>query len=71
MSEWTHVVDARQFKTAEGYADVPRLGRKNRMGSKQRERLWPVFQEALKQIETRGFTTEAGIFHDLTAHYGG
>lgn len=68
-SEWTHVVDAWQIKTAEAYADVPRLGRKNRMGSKQRERLWPVFEETLKQIETRGFTTEAGVFHELTTHY--
>ena len=43
MSEWTNVVDAWQIDSAEAYAEVPRLGRKNRLGAKQRARLWPIF----------------------------
>lgn len=71
LSEWTHVVDAWQIKTAEAYADVPRLGRKNRMGKKQRDRLWPVFARALHDLNTRGFVTEAGVFQAMADHYSG
>lgn len=70
VSEWTHVVDAWQIKTAAEYADVPRLGRKNRMGAKQRERLWPVFEAVLKDLAARGFETRASMFEALTRHYG-
>lgn len=71
LSEWKHVVDAWQLKTAEAYADVPRLGRKNRMGKKQRDRLWPVFARAIHEMESRGFVTEAGVFQAMTDHYAG
>lgn len=69
VSEWTHVVDAWQIKSASDYADVPRLGRKNRMGAKQRERLWPVFDAVLKELAARGFETRASMFQALTKHY--
>ncbi|MBJ7533252.1 DEAD/DEAH box helicase [Rhodomicrobium vannielii ATCC 17100] len=69
ISEWTHVVDAWQIKSAAAYANVPRLGRKNRMGSKQRDRLWPIFDRVLKELAARGFETNAGVFQTLTAHY--
>jgi mRNA-degrading endonuclease RelE of RelBE toxin-antitoxin system len=70
VSEWTHVVDAWQIKSAAEYADVPRLGRKNRMGAKQRERLWPVFDSVLKELAARGFETRASMFQALTKQYG-
>lgn len=70
VSEWTHVVDAWQIRTATEYADVPRLGRKNRMGAKQRERLWPVFESVINDLNARGMDTEASMFHRLTTHYG-
>lgn len=69
ISEWTHVVDAWQIKSAEAYADVPRQGRKNRMGARQRDRLWPIFDRVLRELATRGFETEASVFQSLTAHY--
>lgn len=69
VSEWTHVVDAWQIKGAESYADVPRLGRKNRMGAKQRERLWPVFEQVLNELSARGLETKASMFQSLTQHY--
>ncbi|MBX3648985.1 MAG: DEAD/DEAH box helicase [Rhodocyclaceae bacterium] len=69
FSEWTHVVDAWQIKSADQYAAVPRLGRKNRMGAKQRDRLWPVFDAVLKELATRGFETRASMFEALRQHY--
>ena len=69
MSEWTHVVDAWQIRSAEAYADVPRLGRKNRMGKKQRDRLWPVFERTVKDLRDRGFETEASVFQAMSGHY--
>lgn len=65
------MVDAWQIKSAGAYADVPRLGRKNRMGKKQRDRLWPVFARAIQDLELRGFVTEAGVFQAMTHHYAG
>ncbi|MGB1027820.1 MAG: UvrD-helicase domain-containing protein, partial [Rhodospirillaceae bacterium] len=53
LSEWRHVVDAWQIESLEAYARVPRLGRKNRLGSKQRERLWPVFAEVRERLQAQ------------------
>jgi superfamily I DNA/RNA helicase len=69
FSEWTNVVDAWQLDSAETYANVPRLGRKNRMRAKQRARLWPVFAATRKAINDRGFHTWAQIFAEVTARY--
>lgn len=71
LSEWTNVIDAWQLDSAEAYAEVPRLGRKNRIGSKQRARLWPVFAATRKAINDRGFHTWAQIFAEVTAYYTG
>jgi hypothetical protein len=71
ISEWTNVIDAWQLDSADAYADVPRLGRKNRIGVKQRARLWPVFSATRKAIYDRGFHTWAQIFAEVTAHYTG
>jgi hypothetical protein len=68
-SEWTHVVDAWQVEDCAAYLAVPRLGRKNRLGSKQRERLWPIFAAARESLETRGFHTWPGVFSAVTRHY--
>lgn len=69
LSEWRNVVDAWQITNAEDYGNAPRLGRKSRMGNRQRDRLWPIFQSTIKQISERGLTTEAGICRSVAAHY--
>ena len=69
VSEWTYVVDAWQLDSPEAYSKVPRLGRKNRMGSKQRARLWPVFAGTRAAINGSGFHTWAQIFGDVTKFY--
>ena len=68
-SEWAHVVDAWQVKDVETYLAVPRLGRARRVGSKKREKLWPVFAAARASLEARGFQTWPGVFAALTAHF--
>lgn len=69
FSEWTYVVDAWQIDSADAYATVSRLGRKNRLGAKQRDRLWPVFAATRHAIRERGFHTWPQIFAEVTAHY--
>ena len=68
-SEWTNAVDAWQVSSADAYAAVPRLGRKSRMGNKQRDRLWPIFETVQRQIAQRGLLTEAGVFRAVAEHY--
>ena len=69
VSEWTNVVDAWQIGSLDAYAQVPRLGRKNRMGSKQRERIWPIFVRARELLESQGLNSWSGIFGKVTSHY--
>src|SRR5208282_4946168 len=68
-SEWTHVVDAWQVTDAAEYLAVPRLGRDRRLGSKQRERFWPVFAAARAGLEARGFYTWPGVFTAAMRQY--
>jgi len=69
VSEWTNVVDAWQIDSLDAYAQVPRLGRKTRMGSRQRERVWPVFVRARELLAAQGVESWSGIFGKVTAHY--
>lgn len=68
-AEWTGVIDAWRVGDASAYADVPRLGRKNRLGSRQREALWPVFDVAGTTLKAQGVLTWPGVFHALADHY--
>lgn len=69
MSEWTHVIDTWQLKSLDAYADVPRLGRKNRMGKRQRDLLWPIFARVIDGVRSRGLETEASVFTAVAEHY--
>ncbi len=68
-SEWLNVVDAWQLNSLGAYQEVPRLGRKNRLGVKQREKLWPVFVRARQLIEAQGLLTWPSIFGKVTEHF--
>jgi mRNA-degrading endonuclease RelE of RelBE toxin-antitoxin system len=68
-SEWLNVVDAWQLDNLDAYQEVPRLGRKNRLGVKQREKLWPVFVRARQLIEAQGLLTWPSIFGKVTEHF--
>ena len=69
LSEWLHVVDAWQIGSIEEYKNVPRLGRKNRLGAKQRERIWPVFARTRELLSKRGLFSWASIFGEVTSHF--
>ncbi|NKL98729.1 AAA family ATPase [Rhizobium leguminosarum bv. viciae] len=68
-SEWEHVIDAWQIDSAETYAAVPRMGRKNRLGSKQRKELWTVFAEVRSQLRAKALLTAADLFTVVTNHF--
>lgn len=71
MSEWANVIDAWQLTTEESYATVPRLGRKNRLGAKQRTRLWPIFRSVRDGLTQKGATTWAQVCAELAAKCAG
>lgn len=70
FSEWEHVIDAWRIASLEAYSRVPRMGRKNRLGIRQRERLWPIFQEVKDRLARRTLYTPAGIFEAVAGQYG-
>lgn len=68
FGEWTDIADAWQLKNWEAYRDVSRLGRKTRIGGKQREALWTIFEQARAAMAERKLVTWADIFGRLTEH---
>jgi superfamily I DNA/RNA helicase len=68
LAEWQTVVDAWQLKSWEAYRDVSRLGRRTRIGGKQREALWAVFERACAQLHARNVMTWADILGRVTDH---
>ncbi len=62
LGEWEDVVDARQIRTWEDYRDVSRLGRKTRIGGRQRETLWTIFEGVRTGLKDRGTFTWSDVF---------
>jgi hypothetical protein len=71
IAEWNGVIDAWRVADAEAYATVPRLGRRNRLGARQRQALWPVFAAARERLKAQGALTWPAVFHALADHYDG
>ncbi|MGO7219349.1 3'-5' exonuclease [Rhizobium ruizarguesonis] len=67
FGEWTEVADAWQLKSWEAYRDVARLGRKTRIGGKQREILWAIFERVRAGLAERKTVTWAEVFGRLAA----
>ena len=68
-AEWGCVVDAWRVQDEAAYAEVPRLGRKNRLGRRQRDALWPVFAAARAHLKAQGLSTWPHVFHGLADHF--
>jgi mRNA-degrading endonuclease RelE of RelBE toxin-antitoxin system len=68
FGEWSAVVDPWQIRTWEGYRDVARLGRKTRIGGKQREQLWAIFERVIRTLEASGTVTWSALFTRLAEH---
>ena len=66
--EWHSVVDAWQLDTWEAYRDVARLGRKTRIGEKQRRLLWFIFEGVRGELATQDLVTVPQMFADAAAH---
>jgi superfamily I DNA/RNA helicase len=64
--EWADVVDAWQLTGWEQYRDVTRLGRKTRLGEKQRLQLWKIFEQARQRLRNGGMFTSAMILGAVT-----
>lgn len=71
FGEWSDVVDAWQLKTWEAYRDVSRLGRKTRIGGKQRETLWAIFERVRAGMAERKVMAWADVFGRLTDQLAG
>ena len=65
LSEWLNVIDAWGVQDAESYLTIARMGRKSRLGPKQRERLWPIFEAVRADLATERYTTWANVFTQL------
>jgi len=62
LAEWRDVVDAWQVGSWDAYREVPRLGRKTRLGQKQREAAWRVFEAVQAGLRQRKAMTWAQVF---------
>lgn len=69
LSEWTNVIDAWQIDTVDAYAAVPRMGRRARLGTKQRAAVWPLFDRVREGLASRHLATEAALFGRMTRHF--
>ena len=66
-TEWRSVVDAWQLRSWEAYRDVPRLGRKTRLGEAQRALLWSIFSRVRSALAAQGLVTEPAMFARVSA----
>ena len=68
-AEWRHVVDGWSIDDQKSYDAVPRIGRRNRLGSKQREAIWPVFYKAREILASRGMLTQNQMYEEVAKAY--
>ncbi|RPF70516.1 3'-5' exonuclease [Aurantiacibacter spongiae] len=66
LEEWQELVDAWGVTDPESYATLPRIGRRTRLGPKQREAAWAVFDHIRTRMAERGLVTCAMIYDRLT-----
>jgi hypothetical protein len=71
LGEWRDVVDAWQIKRWEDYRDVARIGRKTRIGGRQREIAWSIFERVRAGLAERRVITWPDLFGGVTEHLAG
>lgn len=69
LSEWANVIDAWSIETIDDYIAVARMGRKSRLGPKQRERLWPLFAAVRAALLAERYTTWAAVYSLLAERF--
>lgn len=65
FEEWDELVDAWGVDSSDEYARLPRIGRKTRLGSVQREEAWAVFAFVRNRLSDRSLITLAQIYRSL------
>lgn len=70
FAEWRQVVDAWGLGDLDSYASVPRIGRRGRLGAKQREALWPVFERVRQLLADRGLLTAPQLAGTVAEVFG-
>lgn len=66
FEEWEELVNAWNVTDADAYAEVPRLGRKTRLGARQREAAWAAFEFVRERLKERKLTTWPQLYARLT-----
>ena len=66
FEEWQELVDAWGVTDPETYTTIPRTGRRTRLGPRQREAAWSVFDQVRRRLDERGLVTWAAIYGRLT-----
>lgn len=66
LEEWQELVDAWGVIDPDSYATLPRIGRRTRLGPKQREAAWAVFDHVRTRMTELGLVTCAMIYDRLT-----
>jgi UvrD-like helicase C-terminal domain/UvrD/REP helicase N-terminal domain len=69
LSEWTNAIDAWQIRTLDDYQAVRRIGRRSRLGARQREQLWPVFDAVRQTLQKQNVLTWSMVFEQVADHY--
>ena len=67
VEEWEELVDAWGVTTAEAYAEIPRIGRRTRLGSRQREAAWSVFGYVRQRMFERKLVSWAMMYSAITS----
>lgn len=65
-AEWNEIVDAWQLDSWEAYRNVPRLGRKTRLGEAQRKTVWAIFEWVRENLEERQLLTVPSLLAQVT-----
>lgn len=66
FEEWGELIDAWGLHDPDAYATVPRIGRRTRLGPKQRESAWQVFTLVRERLAALGAITLADVYGRLT-----
>jgi hypothetical protein len=66
FEEWDELVDAWGLQDLQAYTDVPRIGRRTRLGNKQRETAWEVFAFVRERLAARNVVTSADVYARLS-----
>lgn len=66
VEEWHELVDAWGVQNLDDYVRLPRIGRRTRLGPRQRESAWEVFDYLRAYLNENDFVTRAMVYRSLS-----